>query len=158
MIFLLKIPWNRSTISCNRSMWLTGVVHGFIKPGPSTRWSMTQIKNAKGYPLDLISAVGYTWMATGTSPSSVSSGQSGAPGCHGCWLERAQAWATVHHLRQGFFLRDLCDKSNPICPLTMVETTEGKPTTRERLGRPSMVVGTTSGGALAPRTPPTAVV
>jgi hypothetical protein len=34
------------------------MVHGFIKPGLSARRSMTQIKNTKGYPLDLISAVG----------------------------------------------------------------------------------------------------
>jgi hypothetical protein len=59
----------------------------------------------------------------------------------------------VHHLRRGFFLRDLCDERNPICPLTTVETTEGKPTTRERLGRPSTAVGTASDGALAPRIP-----
>jgi hypothetical protein len=38
--------------------WVTGMVHGFIKPSPSARRSMAQIKNAKGYPLDLISAIG----------------------------------------------------------------------------------------------------
>jgi hypothetical protein len=64
----------------------------------------------------------------------------------------------VHHLRRGFVLRDLCNERNPICPLSMVETTEGKPVTREQLGRPSMVVGTTSGGALSPRTHPAAAV
>jgi hypothetical protein len=37
--------------------WLTGVVHGFIKPGSSAWRSTDQIKNAKGYPLDLISAI-----------------------------------------------------------------------------------------------------
>jgi hypothetical protein len=37
--------------------WLTGTVHEFIKPGLSARRSMAQIKNVKGYPLDLISAV-----------------------------------------------------------------------------------------------------
>jgi hypothetical protein len=40
-------------------LWrLIGVVHEFIKTGPSTRWSTTQIKNAKGYPLDLILVIG----------------------------------------------------------------------------------------------------
>jgi hypothetical protein len=34
------------------------VVHGFIKPGRSARRSTTKIKNVKGNPLDLISAVG----------------------------------------------------------------------------------------------------
>jgi hypothetical protein len=37
-----------------------------------------------------------------------------------------------------------------------VETTEGKPTVRERLGRPSTVLGTAPRGASAPRTPPAA--
>jgi hypothetical protein len=32
-------------------------VHGFIKPGPSVSGSMTQIKDVKGYPLDLIFTV-----------------------------------------------------------------------------------------------------
>jgi hypothetical protein len=36
---------------------ITGMVP-FIKPGPSAWRSMAQIKNAKGYPLDLISAIG----------------------------------------------------------------------------------------------------
>jgi hypothetical protein len=35
-----------------------GAVHGFIKPGSLVRWSTAQIKNMKGYPLALISAVG----------------------------------------------------------------------------------------------------
>jgi hypothetical protein len=70
----------------------------------------------------------------------------------------AQAHPMVHHLWRGVFLCDLCDEKNPICPLTTVETTEGKPAMRERLGRPSIVVGTASGGAPAPGTPLAAVV
>jgi hypothetical protein len=60
----------------------------------------------------------------------------------------------VHHLQQGFFLRNLCDERNPICPPTTVERIEGKPVMRERLERPSTAVGKASGGAPSPRTPP----
>jgi hypothetical protein len=34
------------------------VINGFMKPRPSAQRSMAQIKNVKGYPLDLILAVG----------------------------------------------------------------------------------------------------
>jgi hypothetical protein len=33
------------------------VVHGFIKPRPSVSGSVAQIKNVKGYPIDLIFTV-----------------------------------------------------------------------------------------------------
>jgi hypothetical protein len=100
----------------------------------------------------------HTWTAAGTSLSSALSDRSRAPGCHGRWLERAQAQAAVHHLQWGFFLHDLCDERNPICPLTTVETSEGKQATSEQLGRPSTAVGTASDSAPALRTPPVAVV
>jgi hypothetical protein len=70
----------------------------------------------------------------------------------------AQARSMVHHLRRGFFLRDPCNERNPICPITAMETTEGKLATRERLRRPSAVVGMAFGGAPAPRTAPTVAV
>jgi hypothetical protein len=51
----------------------------------------------------------------------------------------AQARPMVHHLRWGFFLRDLCDERNRIySPAAMV-----------RVGQPSMVVGAPSGSAPA---------
>jgi hypothetical protein len=46
------------------------MVHGFIKPGPSARRSTAQIKNVKGYPLDLISAVNFDLDDAGASSSS----------------------------------------------------------------------------------------
>jgi hypothetical protein len=47
----------------------TGTVHGFIKARSSARRSTVQIKNAKGYPLDLIWAVGFDLDVTGASSS-----------------------------------------------------------------------------------------
>jgi hypothetical protein len=50
------------------SLWrFTSAVHGFIKPGPSVSRSMTQIKNAKGYPLNLILAIGFDLDGAGAS-------------------------------------------------------------------------------------------
>jgi hypothetical protein len=59
-------PWGREP-----GLWrFTGAVHGFIKPGPSARRSTTQIKNVKGYPLDLILTVGFNLDGAGMSSSS----------------------------------------------------------------------------------------
>jgi hypothetical protein len=56
---------------CAPGVWQsTGVVHGFIKRGPSARRSTTHIKNTKGYPLDPILTVGFDLDGTGVSPSS----------------------------------------------------------------------------------------
>jgi hypothetical protein len=86
--------------------------------------------------------LGDLWLTVaGASPLSASFDRSRALGHHGRQLERAQARATVHHLWWGFILRDLCNERNPICPLTVVETIEGKPATRERLGQASTAVG-----------------
>jgi hypothetical protein len=79
-------------------------------------------------------------------------------GHHGRRLEGDQARATGHQIRRGFFLHDLGDERNPICPLIMVETTEKKPAMRKRLGRPSTAVGTMFGSAPAPWTPPAVAV
>jgi hypothetical protein len=95
----------------------------------------------------------------GSFPStSARSGRTEPPGRHGHRLERTQTWATVHHLRRCFFLRDLHDERNPICPLTAVETNHGKLAMGRRLGRSSTAVGTSSGGAPAPRASQTAAV
>jgi hypothetical protein len=87
--------------------------------------------------------------------TSAQSNRTEPPGRHGHRLERTQTRATMHHLRRCFFLRDLHDERNPICPLTMVETNHGKLATGRRLGRSSTAVGTTSSGAPAPRASPT---
>jgi hypothetical protein len=79
-------------------------------------------------------------------------------GCLGHRLEGAKARATGRQMRRCFFLRNLGDEGNPICPLTAVEMTERKPTMRKRLRRPSTAVGTVSGDAPAPRTPPVVAV
>jgi hypothetical protein len=77
---------------------------------------------------------------------------------HGWRLGRAQAQATVHETTQGFFLRDLGYERNSFCELTAVKTDHGKLATGRRLGRSSTMVGTASGGAPAPRTPPAVTV
>jgi hypothetical protein len=88
----------------------------------------------------------------GSFPStSARSGPTELPVCHGRRLDRTQTWATVHHLWWCFLLRDLHDKRNPICPRTTVGTNHEKLATGRWLGRSSTVVGTASGGALAPR-------
>jgi hypothetical protein len=46
------------------------VVHGFIKPGSLARRSTSQIKNVKGYSLDLISGIGFDLDDAGESSSS----------------------------------------------------------------------------------------
>jgi hypothetical protein len=45
-------------------------------------------------------------------------------GRHGHRLEGAKAQATGHQMCRCFFLRDLDDERNPICPLTVVEMIE----------------------------------
>jgi hypothetical protein len=58
----------------------------------------------------------------------------------------------------------ICDEVSSYVIYTMrgiqfaVEMIEGKPTTRERLGRSSMTVGMALGGASAPRASPAAAV
>jgi hypothetical protein len=59
---------------------------------------------------------------------------------------------------QGFFLGDLGYERKSFCELTTVKTDNGKLATGRRLGRSSMAVGSASGGAPAPRTPPTVTV
>jgi hypothetical protein len=130
---------------------------GSLKPGHWLGDLWLKFKTRRGILLIYSQASVYTWTAACVSPSSASSGESRAPGRHGHRRERTQARATVHHLRWGFFLCDLCDERNPICPLTTVETAERKPAMRERLGRPSTTVGTVSSYALAPWTPPAVV-
>jgi hypothetical protein len=90
--------------------------------------------------------------------TSARSNRTESPGRHGHRLERTQTRAMMHHLRWCFFLRDLHDERNPICPLTMVEMNHGKLATGRRLGRSSTAVGTTFGGAPAPRASPTVAV
>jgi hypothetical protein len=46
------------------------------------------------------------WLG-GFPSTSARSGRTEPPGRHGCWHERTQARATVHHLRRGFSLCDL---------------------------------------------------
>jgi hypothetical protein len=95
----------------------------------------------------------------GSFPStSARSGKTEPPGRHGHQLERTQTRATVHHLRQCFFLHDLHDERNPICPLTAVEMNHWKLVTGRRLGRSSTAVGTASGGVPAPRASPAVAV
>jgi hypothetical protein len=89
----------------------------------------------------------------GASSSSVHSAKTEHGRYHGRWPGRAQAQAqaTVHETTQGFFLRDLGYERNSFCELTTVKTDHGKLATGRWLGRSSTAVGTTSGGALAPR-------
>jgi hypothetical protein len=126
---------------------------GSLNPGHRLGNLRLRLKTRRGILLIYSRPSVYTWTAAGASPSSASFGQSRAPGRHGHQLERAQAWATGHHLWWGFFQHDLGDERNPIYPLTAVETTERKPAMRKRLGQPSTAVGTASGSAPAPRAP-----
>jgi hypothetical protein len=64
----------------------------------------------------------------------------------------------VHETMQGFFLHDLGYEKNSFCELTVMKTDHRKLETGRRLGRSSRMVGTVSGDALAPSTPPTAMV
>jgi hypothetical protein len=61
-------------------------------------------------------------------------------------------------MTQGFFLRDLGYERNSFYKLTAVQTDHGKLAMGRQLGRSSMAVGMVSGGAPAPRTPPTEMV
>jgi hypothetical protein len=53
-------------------------------------------------------------------------GETKVGGHHGRRIGRAQARATVHETRQGLTLRDLEDKGNQFCKLTVKETVEGE--------------------------------
>jgi hypothetical protein len=77
---------------------------------------------------------------------------------HGRWLGHAQAPATVQKMKQGFFLHDLGYEGNSFCEFTAMKMDHGKLATGRRLERSSTTVGTTFGGALAPRTPSAATV
>jgi hypothetical protein len=67
----------------------------------------------------------------------------------------AQARPMVHHLRRGFFLRDLCDDRNPIYSLVVEKTGHGWPAATVRVRWPSMVVRVPSSVTPAPRCAPT---
>jgi hypothetical protein len=146
-MFLLKIPWNRSTTA---GPWIHG---NFIKPESSIWRSAAWIKWAKGVSDLLIWVVGFGLDSAGTSSSLVHSAETEHGRRHGRRLGWAQAPATVHETKQGFFLHDLGYERNSFCELTAVKTEHGKLTTGRRLGRSSTVVGMTSSGAPAPRTP-----
>ncbi len=77
---------------------------------------------------------------------------------HGRLLERDQTGATVDEKERGFFLRDLGYERNSFCELTTVKTDHGKLAMGRWLRRSSIAVGTVSGGAPAPRTPPAGMV
>jgi hypothetical protein len=94
----------------------------------------------------------------GTLSSSVRSAETEHGRRHGWRLGRAQAPATVHETKQGFFLRNLGYERNSFCELTAVKTDHGKLATGRRLGRSSTAVGMASNSAPATRTPPTATV
>jgi hypothetical protein len=64
----------------------------------------------------------------------------------------------MHEMKQGFFLLDLGYEKNSFYKLTMVKMDHGKLATGRRLRRSSTVVGTASGGAPAPTTPPPVMV
>jgi hypothetical protein len=64
----------------------------------------------------------------------------------------------VHETRWGLILHDLEDKGGSFCKLIVVEMDHGKLAAGRQLGRPSTAVGTTPGGAPAPRTSSAAVV
>jgi hypothetical protein len=71
---------------------------------------------------------------------------------HGRRHGGAQAQATRHETKQGFFLRDLEGKGILFCFLSAAETIERRSATRRRLGRPSTAAGTASDSALDQRT------
>jgi hypothetical protein len=64
----------------------------------------------------------------------------------------------VHEMKEGFFLRDLGYERNSFYELTAVKTDHRKLATGRWLGRSLIEVEMASGGASAPRTPPTATV
>jgi hypothetical protein len=64
----------------------------------------------------------------------------------------------VHETMQCFFLRDLGYERNSFGKLTALKMGHAKLATGRRLERSSMVMGTASGGAPAPRTPPSVMV
>jgi hypothetical protein len=97
------------------------------------------------------------WTVAGASSLSGHSGETELGRCHGRCLGRAQAPAMVHETWWGLTLRDLEDKGNPFCKLTMRETIEGERATAARFGRRLAMVRTASGGALASRSSFTAL-
>jgi hypothetical protein len=80
-----------------------------------------------------------------------SAGETEAGRHHSHQLGRAQARATVDEMLWGLTLRDLEDKGNPFCKLTVKETVEGEQATAAWFGRRLAMVRVASGGAAALR-------
>jgi hypothetical protein len=91
-------------------------------------------------------------MARDVPSSSARLGRTEPPGFHGRRLERAQARAMVHHLRWGFILRNIHDKRNSFCTLTVKETDEGERAMAAWFGRLLAVVTGSSDGPPVTRT------
>jgi hypothetical protein len=64
--------------------------------------------------------------------------------------EGSQPCPILHQSLKRFFLRDLGDKRNPFCSLTMAETDHGRLVMKRRLRRSSTAVGALSGGVPVP--------
>jgi hypothetical protein len=74
---------------------------------------------------------------------------------HGRRHGGAQARATVHKMKQGFFLHDLDYERNLFCPLTAMEPGHKRRSMGRRLGRRLAAVRSSSDEASASRSSPT---
>jgi hypothetical protein len=114
---------------------------------------MIRISSVKGVWRLLISVVGFSLVGRTASSSVQRCERNRARGKrHGRRPDGAQARAMAHEVKQGVFLRDLDDETNPFCILTAAEAVGGNLETAVRFGRLLAVASDSSDGPPVTRT------